>query len=78
MTDPLRDRLRQAYDSGAEARDRHVLPKWKASERAGFLSQLRANGLTRLLEVGAGTGWDGRLFADEGCMVTCIDLSPEM
>ena len=78
MTDPLRDRLRQAYDSGAEARDRSVLPKWKASERAGFLSQLRANGLMRLLEVGAGTGRDGRFFADQGREVTCIDLSPEM
>jgi len=78
MSDPLLDRLRQAYDSGAEARDRQVQPQWKASERADFLSQLRANGLTRLLEVGAGTGRDGRLFADEGCMVTCIDLSPEM
>ncbi|MCK5248012.1 class I SAM-dependent methyltransferase [Candidatus Bipolaricaulota bacterium] len=78
MTDPLRDRLRQAYDNGAEARDGRVLPQWKASERADFLSQLRANGLTRLLEVGAGTGRDGRFFADEGCNVTCIDLSPEM
>ena len=78
MSDPLRDRLRQAYDNGAEARDRSVLPQWKASERIDFLSQLRANGLTRLLEVGAGTGRDGRFLADEGCMVTCIDLSPEM
>jgi len=48
------------------------------SERAGFLCQLQANGLTRLLEVGAGTGRDGRFFADQGRDVTCIDLSPEM
>ena len=78
MTDPLRNRLRQAYDNGAEARDGRVLPQWKASERADFLSQLRANGLTRLLEVGAGTGRDGRFFADQGRDVTCVDLSPEM
>ncbi len=78
MTDPLRDRLKQAYDHGAEARDRRVLPQWKLNERAGFLTHLRANGLTRLLEVGAGVGRDGRFFADQGCEVTCIDLSPAM
>lgn len=78
MADPLRDRLRQAYDSGAEARDRYILPQWKVSERTGFLSQLRANKLKRMLEVGAGTGRDSRFFADEGCVVTCIDLSMEM
>jgi SAM-dependent methyltransferase len=78
MNDSRRDRLRKAYDSGADARDRYDLPQWKVSERAGFLSQLRVNGLTRLLEVGAGTGRDSKFFAEEGCVVTCIDLSPEM
>ncbi|MFC2078894.1 class I SAM-dependent methyltransferase [Candidatus Bipolaricaulota bacterium] len=78
MLDSLRDRLRQAYDGGAEARESGAYPKWKKTERAGFLSQLRAHGLTRFLEVGAGTGRDSKFFADEGCMVTCIDLSPEM
>jgi len=74
----MRDRLRQAYDNGAEARDRYVQPSWKASERDGFLSQLRTYRLTQLLEVGAGTGRDSKFFADHDCMVTCIDLSPEM
>ena len=78
MTDPLRDRLRQAYDNSAEARDRYVLPEWKADERVGFLQQLRKNRLVTLLEVGAGVGRDGRFFADQGRAVTCIDLSPEM
>jgi SAM-dependent methyltransferase len=78
MTDSLRDRLRQAYDNGAEARNRQNPPQWKVFERAGCLSQFRINGLTRLLEVGAGTGRDSRFFADEGCVVTCIDLSREM
>jgi len=78
MADSLRDRLRQAYDGCAEARDRYILPQWKVSERAGFLSQLRVNELKRLLDVGAGTGRDSRFFADEGCVVTCIDLSSEM
>lgn len=78
MADPLRDLLRQAYDSGAEARDLSPLPEWKAAERAGFLHQLQKNHLCVLLEVGAGTGRDSRFFADAGCVVTCIDLSAEM
>jgi len=78
MDESLRDKLRRAYDSRADARDRSGLPQWKACERDGFLSHLRANGLTRLLEVGAGTGRDGRFFADAGYAVTCIDLSPAM
>jgi SAM-dependent methyltransferase len=78
MTDKLRDALRQAYDAGALSRNQSPFPEWKSSERAGFLSHLQAKGLTRLLEVGAGTGRDSRFFADEGCTVTCIDLSPAM
>lgn len=73
-----RERLKQAYDNGAQARDSQILPQWKIDQRVGLLSQLRANGLTRLLEIGAGTGRDGRFFADAGCEVTCIDLSPGM
>ena len=78
MTDELRDALRQAYDAGALSRNQSAFPEWKSSERAGFLLHLQARGLTRLLEVGAGTGRDSRFFADAGCTVTCIDLSPTM
>ena len=78
MADTLRDDLRQAYDADALSRDCSDLPQWKRSEREGFLSHLRSNGLKHLLEIGAGTGRDGRYFADAGCKVTCIDLSPAM
>jgi len=78
MADPLRDRLRQAYDGGAEARDLSPLPDWKVAERARFLCQIQENQLCVLLEVGAGTGRDSRFFADAECVVTCIDLSAEM
>ena len=78
MTDERREDLRQAYNAGALSRDRSDLPQWKRSERAGFLSHLRSNELERLLEIGAGTGRDGRFFANAGCKVTCIDLSPTM
>lgn len=78
MTDDLRDRLRRAYDRGAEARDHSDYPAWKAAERDAFLSQLRTHRLYRLLEVGAGVGRDSRFFRDAGCDVTCIDLSVNM
>jgi len=78
MTDTLRDNLREAYDAGALSRDCSNLPQWKRSERKGFLSHLRSNGLKHLLEIGAGTGRDGSYFANAGCKVTCVDLSQAM
>jgi len=78
MANPLRDRLKQAYDRGAEERDHRVLPQWKIDERSRFLKHLQKDRLVRLLEVGAGVGRDGRFFADRGYEVVCIDLSPEM
>ena len=78
MADTLRDDLREAYDTGAMSRDRSDLPQWKRSERAGFLSHLRSNEMKHLLEIGAGTGRDGSYFANAGCEVTCVDLSPAM
>lgn len=78
MSDDLRDQLRRAYDRGARARDHSDYPAWKASERDGFLFQLRAHKHHRLLEVGAGVGRDSRFFQDAGCDVTCIDLSANM
>ena len=78
MPDKLRDNLREAYDAGAMSRDRSDLPQWRRSERAGFLSHLRSNKMKHLLEIGAGTGRDGSYFANAGCEVTCVDLSPAM
>jgi len=78
LVDNSREELRQAYDSSALARDRSDLPEWKRLECARFLAQLQTNKLTKLLDVGAGTGRDGLYFAEAGCDVTCIDLSPAM
>jgi len=78
MPDNLRKALKQAYDSSAHTRDRADLPEWKRLERSRFLAQLQTNEQTKLLDVGAGTGRDGLYFAEAGCDVTCIDLSPAM
>jgi SAM-dependent methyltransferase len=78
MTDSLRDRIRQAYDGNADERDQRTLADWRLAEREAFLKRLRENHLKSLLEIGSGVGRDARFFADRGCDLTCIDLSPEM
>jgi SAM-dependent methyltransferase len=72
------DGLRAAYDRGAAQRDGLGKEPWKLAERDAFLERLRAGGLTRLLEVGAGTGQDSVFFAEAGLEVVATDLSPEM
>jgi SAM-dependent methyltransferase len=54
------------------------MEEWKVQERANFLKLVQARGKRSILEIGAGTGRDGKFFQDEGLLVTCIDLSPEM
>ena len=78
MDSDLRDRLRAAYDTSAEARDRRDVPEWKRSVRETFLKTLQREGHTRLLEIGAGTGHDGAFFREHDLDVVCVDLSPEM
>jgi SAM-dependent methyltransferase len=78
VSSDTRDRLRAAYDANAEARDRRTRPAWKRKIRETFLSVLQREGHTRLLEIGAGTGQDGALFARQGLDVVCVDLSPKM
>ena len=78
MLDDSREALRQAYDNSAHARDRADLPEWKRLERSVFLSRLQTDKLKKLLDIGAGTGRDALYFAEAGCDVTCIDLSPKM
>lgn len=74
----LRDSLRQAYDKRAYERDSCVIEDWKAKERSNFLSTMKQERKISLLEIGAGTGRDGKYFQDNGLEVVCIDLSPVM
>jgi SAM-dependent methyltransferase len=76
--DDVRDDLRRAYDAAVEQRDAMVKSPWKRGERRAFRDRLRAEGRTRLLEVGAGTGQDGRYFQEQGLDVMAVDLSPGM
>jgi len=74
----LLEPLRIAYDGGAEARDGGIKAPWKQTERAVFLERLRLEGMTRLLEIGAGTGQDSAFFRNEHLDVVATDLSPAM
>ena len=56
------ERVRRSYDAMVEVRDRKPAEEWKQRERESFLERVRADGGTRLLEVGAGTGLHGKWF----------------
>lgn len=71
------DALRQSYDRKARERDKGKISAWKVEERAYFLSLLQKEGKQKLLEIGAGTGWHGKFFQENGLTVVCTDLSPE-
>lgn len=78
MYDKIINDLRTAYDGSAQKRDQTPKSTWKVTTRQVFLEQLQGEDKTRLLEIGAGTGIDGRFFQDNGLTVACADLSPEM
>ena len=78
MYDQIISDLRTAYNQSAEQRDQGTKSTWKLEARQVFLEQLQHEGKTRLLEIGAGPGVDGRFFQDNNFTVTCTDLSPEM
>ena len=78
MNNELRSNLRESYNRKAQDRDRAIMPAWKVEERRSFLLLLQQQHTRTLLELGAGTGRDGKFFQDHGLEVTCIDLSPAM
>ncbi len=70
--------LKNAYNNYAAERDKSTIEPWKANEREQFLSHLKAEGATSLLEIGAGPGRDSLYFQQQGLNVTATDLSEEM
>lgn len=76
--DCVTSELRRAYDAQAEQRDKKPVQARRQALWAQFLQSLQAEGMTSLLEIGAGTGQAGRFFQDAGLKVVCSDLSPEM
>src|SRR4051812_2659475 len=65
------------YD--AEVRDRgdRLLPPHRLAQRDAFLTLLKEEGLTRVLEIGSGPGRDGEALVAAGLTYTGVDLAPE-
>ena len=70
--------LQNAYDNQAEERNASDISEWKSIERQRFLEELQRTQKTSLLEIGSGSGRDGKFFQDRGLNVVCTDLSPNM
>jgi SAM-dependent methyltransferase len=70
--------LREAYNRSALTREKGKKEPWKIVERQHFLELLQKERKHALLEIGAGTGQDGKFFQEQGIEVICTDLSPTM
>lgn len=71
----LRD-LILSYDRAVNERDKYQVPDWKKHQRQRFLNLLNAEGKTKLIDIGSGTGIHGNFFQEQGIDVTCVDISP--
>ena len=73
--DEIKDGLVRYYDADATARDDRGEPGWRDEHRASFAGLLRSEGKSRLLEIGAGSGYSSAYFAEQGLDVIATDLS---
>ena len=71
----LRD-LILSYDRAVIERDKYQVSDWKKHQRQRFLNLLNAEGKTKLIDIGSGTGIHGNFFQEQGIDVTCVDISP--
>ncbi len=72
----IRADLVRSYDSTAARRDERGEPQWRDEYRIELVATMRSEQMTRLLEIGAGSGHSAAFFAGEGLSVAAIDLSP--
>jgi SAM-dependent methyltransferase len=72
----IKEDLVRSYDSDAVARDERGEPDWRDEHRSSFTATMQAEGKTRLLEIGAGSGHSAAFFVAEEFTVVAIDLSP--
>ncbi|NNG38142.1 NTP transferase domain-containing protein [Flexivirga sp. ID2601S] len=64
------------YDNEAADRQDNPLPEARVAHRDEFVAQLKAEGRSRLLEVGTGPGRDALAFQQAGLTVSGVDLAP--
>ena len=73
--DPIRRELRDYYEAEAAASTRGPAAGRRVAAAAAFAEMLRAEGRTRVLDVGAGPGTDASAFAEAGLTYVGIDLA---
>lgn len=78
MTDQIKSKLVKTYDRYAQERDASEPQEWKIKERDEFLQEIEQEEKQSLLEIGSGTGRDGKFFKEQGFKVVTTDLSPAM
>ncbi len=64
------------YDAAADERESKGLVEFRAGYRRRFVDLLSDEGIGELVDLGAGTGHEGRWFLEQGLAVTAVDLSP--
>ena len=72
----FRQSMALTYDGVAQQREEMGEADWRWPIAERFLDLMTNQGLTSLLEIGAGVGFTSRWFADRGIDVTATDLSP--
>lgn len=71
----IKENLIKSYNANSKERDNGKTDNWKLNERSIFLDYLKKERKTTLLDLGAGSGRDSKLFKDNGLKTICIDLS---
>lgn len=74
----LKESLKASYNEQAHTRDKADIDEWKIVELKSYIDALSNEGLSAVLDIGAGSGQHGKYLLDHGFDVTCIDLSPSM
>jgi ubiquinone/menaquinone biosynthesis C-methylase UbiE len=77
-TQKIKSNLIETYNKNAAARETYTIESWKLELRADFLSLIKEENKTSLLEIGCGAGKDSLFFQENDLSVKCIDLSPEL
>lgn len=72
----FRTTMAETYDGVAAVREERGEDAWRWPIAERFLEKMRAEGKTRIFEIGAGVGYTSRWFADHGLYVVATDLSP--
>lgn len=77
-TGQIKSNLIEAYNKHAADREAYTVESWKLELRDDFLSLVKEENKTSLLEIGPGAGKDSLFFQENGLNVKCVDLSPEL